>query len=66
VSARFQSGFRSHSTTETGNVQVVNVLSPNDSGTVLLDLYAAFDTIDHETFTNRLATNVEVAGIALS
>jgi len=53
LSARFQSGFRSLHSTETVVVKIANdVLSFNDSGKVtalvLLDLSAAFDSIDHE------------------
>jgi len=69
--AHFQSGFSSHHSKEITVVKIVNdIISSNDSGKVtalvLLDLSAAFDTIDHEILPNCLATDVGVTGIVLT
>ena len=69
--ARFQSGFRRCHSTETAIVRITNdILSSNDSGKVtalvLLDLSAAFDTIDHEILLSRLQTDMGITGTALS
>ena len=68
--ARFQSGFRRCHSTETAVVRIANdILSSNDSGKVtalvLLDLSAAFDTIDHEILLSRLQTDMGITGTAL-
>ncbi len=67
----FQSGFRPDHSTETALIRVTNdLLLSSDRGCtsllVLLDLSAAFDTIDHNILMNRLENFVGISGSALT
>ncbi len=68
---RFQSGFRAVHCTETALLRVSNdIFRGVDSGScvvlLLLDLTAAFDTVDHNILVARLKNHVGVQGLALN
>ena len=71
VHNKFQSGFRKGHITETALVRVINDLrvsvdNREVSVLLLLDLTAAFDTIDHTILIHRLEYWVGLSGTALS
>ncbi|KAL6455414.1 hypothetical protein MHYP_G00361580 [Metynnis hypsauchen] len=66
----FQSGFKSRHSTESALLRVFNdILLSTDSGhcvaLVLLDLTAAFDTVDHQILLSRLENWVGIKGVVL-
>lgn len=63
----FQSGFKSAHSTETALLRVLNdILLATDSVVlVLLDLSAAFDTVDHSILITRLESFVGLKGMVL-
>lgn len=66
----FQSGFRRNHSTETALIRVINdILMGRDSGKcvalMMLDLSAAFDTVDHGILLARLRDDVGINDVAL-
>jgi len=65
-----QSAYRAHHSTETAVLKVVgDILLALDSGNLallsLLDLSAAFDTVDHDTLLRRLQTSYGLDGVVI-
>lgn len=66
----FQSGFRPKHSTESALIKVTNdLLLSSDSGhisiLILLDITAAFDTINHSVLLSRLKSSLNITGTAL-
>ena len=67
---KFQSAYKSHHSTETAIVKVKSDILENISkkkvtALILLDLSAAFDTVDHQILLDRLKTRFGISGIPL-
>ena len=70
LSDPFQSAYKAHHGTETALLRVNNdILTALDNGEItaliLLDLSAAFDTVDHSILLERLQSCIGVGGTAL-
>jgi hypothetical protein len=67
----FQSGFRARHSTETAVLKVLSdIFTATDRGSIgllgLLDMSAAFDTVDHEILLLRLESSFGISGTALA
>ena len=68
---KFQSGFRARHSTETAVLKVMSdIFTATDQGSIgllgLLDMSAAFDTVDHEILLLRLESSFGISGTALA
>ena len=68
---RLQSAYRAHHSTETAVLKVMtDILRVLDTGNLavltLLDLWAAFDTVDHATLLRRLSVTYGLDGAVLN
>ena len=68
---KFQSGFRARHSTETAVLKVLSdIFTATDQGSIgllgLLDMSAAFDTVDHEILLLRLESSFGISGTALA
>ena len=66
----FQSAYKENHSTETAMLKILNdLLNSADKGEItilsLLDLSAAFDTIDHDIMLTRLSTSFGIEGVTL-
>ena len=66
---KYQSGFRKHLSTESATLRVLSdIYSAIDNGGIallaLLDVSAAFDTVDHDILMHRLAESFGIVGQA--
>ena len=66
----FQSAYRAQNSTETALLKVkTDIMTDMDNGkaifVVLLDLSAAFDTVDHQILLDRLSSTFNITGMAL-
>ena len=67
---KFQSAYKSHHSTETAIVKVKSdilekISKKKVTALILLDLSAAFDTVDHQILLDRLKTRFGISGIPL-
>jgi len=62
-----QSAYRAHHSTETAVLKVVGdiLLALDSRNLALLDLLAAFDTVDHDTLLRRLQTSYDLDGVVI-
>ncbi len=69
ISEVFQSGFKPFHSTESALLRVFNdIYTTTDAGdsVILLDLSAAFDTVDHTLLLSRLQSHVGIKGSVLN